>query len=282
MPTSAQKSGLVVQAKAPSFSKLGIIAGGGELPRLLTQYCDDHHIASYVIGFNGQTDEQTYADYPHIKTRIGAAGRIFKWIKQNDIKDIVFIGAINRPKMLTLWPDLTAFWFFISKGIWARGDNALLVLARKELEQRGVKLWGVHNFLPDLLTPRGVLTQKDSGNFQRDIALGITHSQQLGAADIGQAVIVKDGQIIGLENEAGTNALIDLHGQAGAVLVKTCKPQQDKDLDLPTIGVGTIKACAAKNMAGIAVHAGQSLIVNRAAVIRSADEHDLFIVGVDV
>lgn len=264
------------------IKKLGIIAGGGELPQLLTQYCDDKNITPYIIGFLGQTDAQTYSNYPHIKTRIGAAGRIFQWIKENDIQHIVFIGSIDRPKMLTLWPDWTAFWFFITKGIWARGDNALLILARGELEKRGVKLWGVHNFLPDLLTPKGVLTQKLSANYQSDIALGITESQKLGAADIGQAVIVKEGKVIGRENQSGTNALIYNHGRAGAVLVKTCKPQQDKDLDLPTIGIGTVNACATKNMAGIVVHAGHSLIVNRDEVIKAADSKGLFLEGISL
>lgn len=271
-----------MSSQPSQIKKIGVFAGGGELPQLLIEHCDAQNITPYIIGFKGHTDMERYIDYPHIKTRIGAAGRIFQWIKQNNIKDVVFIGSIARPKMLTLWPDWTAFWFFVTKGMWARGDNAILILARRELEQRGVKLWGVHNFLPDLLTPEGVLTQTQSHDYQPDIDLGIVEAQKLGAADIGQAVIVKNGHVIGREDQSGTNALIHKHGEAGAILVKTCKPQQDKDLDLPTVGAGTVHACAAKNMAGIAAQAGNSLMVNRAEVIKTANEKGLFVVGFTV
>ena len=95
-----------------------------------------------------------------------------------------------------------------------------------------------------------MLTKSDIQNHQDDIAAGIKASQQLGLEDKGQSVLVLNGAIIGYEDQKGTNALIHRFAQKGAVLVKTCKPQQDKDLDLPTIGLGTLKACLDKEIAG--------------------------------
>jgi DUF1009 family protein len=264
------------------IQKLGIFAGGGVLPRLLITHCQKNGIEPHVIGFDGQTDEKTFDGVEHIQTRIAASGSILKWMRCNDIHDAVFIGAIKRPLLRSMIPDFTTLWFFLTKGIWARGDNAILKAGRDALEKRGIKLHGIHKFLPELLTPSGVLTKKTTDGFEADIKLGLEESQSLGAQDIGQAVLVKNGQVIGRENAKGTNALIREHGQEGAILVKTCKPQQDRDLDLPTIGLGTVDACADKMMAGIVVHAGNSLFLDKDDAIKRANQNNMFITGVSV
>lgn len=282
MSARAKASSVIRSSSQHDIQKLCIFAGGGELPKLLIDYCTAHNIEPFVVGFKGQTDDALYNYGAHLETRIGASGKTLRWLKKNNIHHVVFIGAIKRPKLRSMIPDLTTFWFFISKGIWVKGDNGILALARKELEKRDIKLWGIHNFLPELLTPKGHITNTRADKYQDDIALGIQESQKLGKADMGQAVLVKDGKIIGRENQKGTNALIYNYGQEGAVLVKTCKPQQDKDLDLPTIGLGTVKACASKGVAGIAAHAGNSLMINREELAQRADAQNIFVIGVDV
>ena len=104
--------------------------------------------------------------------------------------------------------------------------------------------------------------------------------------DIGQAAIVESGAVIGVEAVEGTDALIARCAELkkkdkGGVLVKSCKPQQDKDLDLPTIGPETVEACAKAGLNGIAVHAHQSLITDIDAVRRLADQHKMFVIGIE-
>lgn len=276
--TSGIKSPLINQ----NIKKLGILAGGGALPRLLINYCHQNNIVPYVVGFGNQTDDDTYDLAESINARIGASGKIIKWLKEKDIHDVVFIGSIKRPRLKTMIPDWQTLYFFLSKGIWAKGDNSLLEAARAELENRDIKLHGIHNFLPDLLTPFGVLTKANSDDFAKDIEIGILESQNLGRDDIGQAVIVKNGVVIGREDQKGTNSLISRFGQEGAVLVKSCKPQQDKDLDLPTIGLATIKACIDKKMSGIAVHSQNSLFLDREESISLSNKNNFFITGVKI
>lgn len=286
MSASTKASGLKINTGHSSvrsdIKKLGIFSGGGGLPRLLVDYCKHNNIEPYVVAFKSQTDPETYIGVEHIHTRIAASGSILKWLKNNDIKDVVFIGAIKRPLLRTMIPDLTTLLFFLTKGIWARGDNAILKAARVYLEKRGIKLHGIHTFLPSLLMPAGVLTKQIPEIKETDIQLGVTESQNLGVKDIGQAVLIKGGQIIGREDAKGTNALIRKYGEEGAILVKTCKPQQDKDLDLPTIGLGTVQACLDKKMAGIVAHAGNSLFLDQAAAVGLADKNKMFIKGVTI
>lgn len=282
MSASTKASSIDSAVVTQEIKKLGIFAGGGVLPRLLISHCQNNNIVPYVVGFEGQTDAETFDGVEHIQTRIAASGSILKWLRQHDVHDAVFIGAIKRPLLRSMIPDFTTLCFFLTKGIWARGDNAILKAGRDALEVRGVTLHGVHKFLPELLTPTGLVTQKNADLFDGDIRLGVDESQELGRKDIGQAVLVKNGQVIGREDSKGTNALIRNFGEEGAVLVKTCKPQQDKDLDLPTIGLGTVQACAEKKMAGIVVHSGNSLFLDQREAVDLADQNNLFIVGVSV
>jgi DUF1009 family protein len=55
------------------------------------------------------------------------------------------------------------------------------------------------------------------------------------------------------------------------VLVKRPKPQQERRIDLPTIGVTHRRRRAAAGLAGIAVEAGAALVVDREAIARAAD-----------
>lgn len=263
----------------PPVKKLGIIAGGGVLPQKLFNACIDQGVEPYVIGLRGHVDVVKY----DFLARHGAAGKIIKQLRKQNIQDVVFIGAVKRPTIFNLWPDWLTIKFLFKICLKRHGDNSLLSKIRSELEGMGFKFHGVHEFLPEILIPEGILGKNGSTEQNRfDIQVGLKASQELGAQDIGQAVIVKAGEVIGREDRKGTSALIRKHGTEGAILVKTCKPQQDKDLDLPAIGPETAKLCADKNMAGIVGQAGHTLMVEQDEVIQIANDNGLFVIGVTI
>ena len=70
-----------------------------------------------------------------------------------------------------------------------------------------------------------------------------------------------------------------LAGKTGGVLVKCAKPEQELRVDLPSIGLQTVEGAHAAGLAGIAVEAGRSLILDSAAVIARADALGLFVYG---
>ena len=263
----------------PSIQKLGIFAGEGVLPQQLLQSCQNNNIECLVIGFS----KHTHHVDPDFWGRIGSSGKTLDYLKSEKIKDIVMIGAIKRPGIFSLWPDWVTFKFFLKVWLHSFGDSSLLSALRQALEERGFKLHGVHEFLPELLMPEGIVGKHDLRDQHRmDIQVGLKAARELGEKDIGQAVIVKEGQVIGEEDKKGTSALIKKYGVEGAILVKTCKPQQDKNLDLPTIGPETARLCAEKKMAGLVGQAGQSLLVERDETVKIADQYGLFVLGVSI
>src|SRR5262249_19524803 len=120
-----------------------------------------------------------------------------------------------------------------------------------------------------------------------DIARGLEVARALGSVDVGQAVVVQQGIVLGVESVEGTDALIRRSGDVrrggvGGVLVKIAKPNQERRADLPTTGPQTVKNAPASGLRGIALEAGGSIIVDRAAAIAAADELGLFVVGIKI
>lgn len=257
--------------------KLGIIAGGGDIPRQLIETCLKNNIRPVVVGlqnFAHDIDADLWA-------RIGSGQKIVDFFTHEKVQDVVFIGSVKKPNIFTLWPDWRTFLFFLRAWIGSFGDSRILDAARDELKKYDLTIRGVHEFMPELLMDEGFLSANQNiGAHKNDIEMGIIEAKHWGNEDFGQAVIVKDGKIIGRETHKGTSALIKSKGEVGAVLVKMCKPQQDRNLDLPTIGLNTVKECADKQMAGIAIEANNTLVVDKSAVQECADKHGLFVYGV--
>ena len=264
------------------LTSIGIIAGGGDIPAHVAQNCAAQGIQPFIIALKGHADPALTKDYDHIQIKLGQVEPMLAALKQRDITDLIMIGAVRRPAPWQIAPDKTARAFLKAHNIFKGGDNALLIALKDFLAQQGFTLHGAHLLAPDLLTPEGALTQiQPDEPQQRDIALGIEAALKLGAADIGQAVIVQNGAIIAEETAKGTDAMIKgVRKGMGATLIKLCKPQQDKNIDLPTVGLKTLKNMKKQGLAGVAIHAENSLIVDREACIAYANANGLFIQGV--
>jgi DUF1009 family protein len=275
------------EKKLDSITRLGVFAGSGQVPRTLLHACDRRGIETFVLAVEGHTDPQTLKGREYAWVRLGAAGKILKTLRAHEITDLVLIGAIKRPSWLELKPDLKAALLLLRLAFRSVGDSNLLSMIRAEFEKEGFTLHGVHAFADDLLTRKGpVGAHQPNENEWSDIVRGFTQSQHIGQKDIGQAVVVQEGAVLGVEGPEGTDELIrrcrvlQKNGKGG-ILVKSCKPQQDRDMDLPTIGPETALAAAQAGFAGIAVHAGASLLIDPEKVAEIADKHKMFVIGID-
>jgi hypothetical protein len=183
-------------------------------------------------------------------------------------------------------PDLRTAAFFAKIGVKALGDDGILRALIKEIEGDNMRVVGIHEVLPNLLVKSGILTKnKPDKQANADIKRGMEVAYTLGRLDVGQSVIVQQGLVLGVEGIEGTDELIKRcagykrKGDA-AILIKLRKPQQDMRIDLPTIGTKTIENLHQAGMRGLAVHAGNALIVDEENVIKLADKYGIFIIGV--
>jgi len=273
--------------------KLGILAGSGRLPMDIIGCCTRTGRPFHVIAFSGQSEEEAFASVPHSRIRLGAGGATLKALRDNNVDEIVFVGGIVRPTLAQLRPDAWGLKFLARNGIMALGDDgALSAIIRTLEEKEGFRVVGVGDIAPELLAPIGVLgTITPTRGDQLDINVAVQAAYSLGSKDIGQAAVVRNGQVIGLEGPDGTDALLrrvtsSLEGEQASkpagVLAKVCKPRQERRADLPTIGIDTVENVAAAGLAGIAIEAGGALVLERDAVVQKADALGIFIVGTEV
>ena len=269
--------------------KLGIIAGGGAIPRDLINFCKENKRDYFVIAIEGNADRDLIDEtIPHAWIRIGQAGTGFKKLAEEKVEEVVMIGTIKRPTLKDLVPDMRTTAFFAKVGMKSLGDDGILRALVKEIESEGMVVRGIHEVLPELLIKKGVLGKvKPSKQAKEDIRRAVEVATELGRLDVGQAVIVQQGLVLGVEGIEGTGVLIRRCGEytrkgEGGVLVKVRKPQQDMRVDLPTIGDKTVQAAYDSGLSGICLHSGNGLIVNEKETIKLADKLGIFVLGLDV
>lgn len=273
-------------------SPVGLIAGGGVMPFALADSLSARGIEAVVFALRGACDPKQAARFRHHWISVGQLGRAEKLFRSENCRNLIFIGTLVRPALSEIrldWGTLRAL-----GRIWAAfrgGDDHLLSGIGRLLEQDGFRLIGIKDVAPDLLMPAGCLTRSaPDQSSAADIAKGREVLRALGPFDVGQAVVVIDGHVVAVEDIEGTDALLarvarlraDGRIRASAargVLVKAPKSGQDLRFDLPTVGPATIERAAAASLAGIAVVAGNTLVVEPQTMVEAADAAGLFVSG---
>ena len=266
--------------------KLGLIAGGGDLPRRLVQACIDSARPCFVIALEGSAEQDVASGVPHAWVRLGAVGEALRLLREAGVEELCFAGKVRRPSLFELRPDARAAAFFAKVGFRALGDDGLMKAVVAGFEAEGFRVVGPDDVLSALLAGAGPLgSHRPDAAAEADIARGLAVVRALGALDVGQSVVVQQGIVLAVEAIEHTDALIARAGTLrregpGGVLVKCAKPGQERRADLPTIGPNTVELAHAAGLRGIAVEAGATLIVDRAKVAAEADRRGLFVVAV--
>src|SRR5438552_15198826 len=270
---------------------LGIIAGGGALPRAVAQSAQDAGKKVFVVALRSAADESVGC-FPHDWASLGEAGKVLRLLREHGCEDVLLAGRVARPKFSALKTDAKGVLLMPRIAAAARrGDDALLRALTEILAGEGFRPVGIADAAPGLLATEGILGRVVPNEENKsDVARGIEVVQTLGAVDVGQAAIVCAGLVLAIEAAEGTDAMIMRAGQLPqnirgtpdsrrGALVKALKPTQDGKTDMPAIGIETVENVASAGLAGIAVEAGRSLILDRRAVIHAANAAGLFVLG---
>ena len=277
---------MAADAKLSGLGPLGIIAGSGGLPRRVIESCRAAGREVFVLALEGEADRAALESVPHAWCRIGAAATGLGLLRANAVSDLVLAGGVRRPSLAALRPDWQAAKILARIGYRALGDDGLLKAVIKELEREGFRVIGADQLLDEAALPEGPLGQvRPDPDAESDIAHGMRIARAIGALDIGQAVVVQQGFVLGVEAIEGTDGLLrrcaPLRREGpGGVLVKVEKPGQEKRADRPVIGPQTVILAAESGLCGIAAEAGATLVLDRDEVIRLADSTGLFVVGI--
>ena len=269
------------------MGKLGIVAGGGGLPRRIAEVAAASGRDVFVIAFEGQTDPDTVEGFAHAWMRLGATGATLTRFRDEGVSDVVMAGPMRRPAFSELSLDTRSVVALARAGTKVMGDDGLLSVIIGEIERDGFQVIGVEDVLGGWLAPFGPIAGGElDEDARKDIDRGLAVLAAMGAVDVGQGVAVQEGLVLAVEAIEGTDAMLDRAGAvkragaAGPILVKTRKPGQEQRADLPTMGLETVRRAVAAGFRGIAIEGEGTLVVDKDAAVEEASRHGLFIHGV--
>ncbi len=254
------------------INSIGIIAGQGLLPKIIYDECLNKGIKVKIIGLKGEINEKIFKGINYDLFHPCSISNIFNYLQSNNLKNIVIAGKVKRIHLSKLIFDKIGFKIFtqiIKSGF---NDNGIYSIIIKFFENHGFKIISPNTIAKDILVKSGVMTNCEIPKKQKeDIEKGVDILKGIIKYDIGQAMII---------NELIKRCFKYKDQEIGGILIKLCKPNQDKRLDLPCIGPDTIKNIAKYSYKGIVVEAKKSIIIASETTIKLANENKIFIYGV--
>ena len=269
-----------------------MIAGQGRLPFLVAQGAKKAGLRVVCVGLAGQADPGL-ADEVDSFSWVGLV-RLGQWIrklKKQGATETIMVGWVSKRQMFTPWrivrylPDWRAIrlWYGRLRNKDKRNDTLLAALA-DELAGGGIVLENSVKYCQEHLAQEGVLTRRQPGESDlKDAAFGWEIVKRMGDLDIGQAIAVKEGEVIAVEAIEGTDEMIARAGRlckaGGWMLIKTAKPNQDMRFDVPTVGPDTIENLKKNKGLSLVIEAEKTLIIDMPATLKLADKYKISVVG---
>lgn len=269
------------------MSRTVLIAGRGALPEIVAARLsleDTLPVLAEMEGFESLSLARDGVERFRLERLVPFLDRL------NDlgVTRAVFAGGVHRPRLdpalldpatMQLLPRIMA--------AMGQGDDGALREVIALMGEWGIEVVGVQDICPDLLPAPGVLgAHVPNPQDRKDFARGFAILRTMGAADVGQGCCVARGQCLAMEALPGTDVMLaqlaDLRGGTlpeGGVFCKAPKPDQDRRIDLPALGVATVEGAHKAGLRGIAVQAGGVLMIDAPAMIARADELGLFLLA---
>ena len=260
---------------------IGLIFGNNDFPKEILKIIKKKQIKYLIIDLskskNFKKDRNSHS------VSIGQFGKIIHILRENKCKKVLFAGKVKKPNFSKLKLDLKGI-YYIPRIIKASklGDAAILKEIIKILTQNKIKTQNSLLFNPELSLKKGNYSKiKPNKQDQLDIKKAIKTLNNLRQYNFSQGVVVRNKRVVSIEGKGGTQKMLEKsrskkfrnHG----VLVKFPKKKQDLRVDLPTIGLKTIKQSKTAGLKGIVLKNKQHVFLDKSKCIKFANKNQMFI-----
>ncbi len=266
------------------MEKLGILAGVGKLPVECARAACQLGYEVYAVGLLPDTDSEIANFAKDFKSiSVAQLDAILNYLKENEITRVTMIGKVTKELLFSgaLQPDARMLQLIMS--LPDRNDDTIMMAFVRELAMAGIQAFDQTSLIRKLIPRRGTISNREPTSVERqDMEFGFMVAKELGRLDIGQTVVVKNRAVMALEAIEGTDACILRGGKlanAGAVVAKVSKPNQDNRFDVPTVGKKTLEIMAEVGATALAIEAEKTLMVDRAGMVAFADEKGIAIIA---
>ena len=269
------------------MKNLGLVAGGGELPLRILDYCKNNNIAVHCALMKGFADINKYYEHNNICVSFGQVGKIINFFKKNSVTDIVFAGYVKKPPLGLMRLDFKGF--LLLKRLLKNkilGDNTILETIISFLSDYNFNVLEIDSLLNNIKVNKGNNSAFAADKYIDSIIYGKTILEKLSEFDIGQSIVIQNKNVVGIEAIEGTKCLIErcatIKHNSGQkpILVKIKKNNQSRKIDLPTIGPETIEQLQKAGFAGLAIDHKNCIVLSIEKVIDLANKYGLFLYGI--
>ena len=261
---------------------IGLFLGEKKLPLEILKSLKKKKIKYFIIDLS--KNNKFKKDKNSYFINIGKFGKILEIIKSKKCKKVLFAGNIIKPKISKLKLDLKGI-YYIPRIIKASkiGDAAILKELIKILSENKIKVIKLNTYNPELTLNKGCHTKlKPSMTDKLTIKKGIQILNKLNSLNHVQALVVNNQKIISFEKRKGTKDMLKSirnNKLQNKLLLKMPKSKQDLRVDLPTIGLDTLKDCKKANIKGIVIKAGQNIFLDKREGLKFANENNIFVIA---
>jgi len=261
---------------------IGLFFGNTDFPKQILKNIKKNKIKYLIIDLS---KNNSFKKDPHsISIAIGQLGKIFDALKVNKCKKVLFAGKINKPKFSSLKMDLKGFYYLPTIMKAAKlGDAAILKCIIRILIKEKIKVISSIAYNPELALSRGTYTKaKANKEDLLSINKGIKSLGKLNPYNHIQALVIKGSNVISKETSKGTKKMLMLldknkNKKTKSILIKFPKKKQDLRVDLPTIGLDTLKDCKKAGIKGIVLKSKKNIFMDKSKIINFANKNKIFI-----
>jgi len=213
----------------------------------------------------------------------GETYKIEKVLKDEQIKQVTFIGKVNK-RVLIRRPKFDSRAIDFIKKATRLNDDKVMLMIIDEFKKEGIEILDQTLFIKNLMIPSGVLGKLQPTQAQLDdVNYGYWLAKETGKLDIGQSVVIKDKMIMAVEAIEGTDKCIKRGcklAKKNARIIKVAKPSQDKRFDIPAVGLKTLRTMKRYKADLLAVEANETIIIDQEEVVKFADKNNIVIMAV--
>lgn len=213
---------------------------------------------------------------------IGNIRSLISFFKKNDIKEAVFAGKVD-PRNIYREEKFDETSLKILSRLQSKSPEAVIKAVINFMAGKGIQVVDPSLFIASYLCEAGRLTEtKPSPDVEEDIVFGWKIAKSIADLDIGQAVIVKNKVVVAVEGIEGTDEAVKRGGQLAGkniVLIKVSRTVQDPRVDLPAVGLNTVKSLVNAHGKALCFEAQKVPFFKKEEAVSLADANGIAIVA---
>ena len=257
---------------------IGLFLGDTDFSEIVLKKIKKLNLKYFIIDFS--KNNKFRKNKNSFRISIGKFGKIISLIKEKKSKKVLFAGKIAKPNFSSLRLDLKGIYYMPGVIRAAKiGDAAIIKTIIKILANESIQVISSIFFNPELSLKKGNYS-KLKPNKQDIISIkkGKTYFNKINSLDHVQALVIKDGKIVAKEVREGTKKMLSkLKIKSDGILIKLPKRKQDLRMDLPTIGLQTLKDIKKYGLKGVVLKSKRNIFLDKKKCISFANKNKIFI-----